>query len=1051
MAPFSPIPFEDLIRRLFHEYNQHGKILGMPREKFFHELPGVNLAVTYMGRKASTPFGPAAGPHTQLAQNLVLAWLAGARIMELKTVQILDQIEIARPCIDTSTIGFNVEWSQELSLEASQREYVKAWMLLEIIKQAELLGEEFSQHHCETVFDLSLGYDFKGIKSPAMHDYIQGLKQAERTIASLRQEIPPEFSRFKDFTYNPQIIDTVTLSTFHGCPADQIDHIVSHLLTEHQVNVIVKFNPTLLGQEEVEHLLYDELGYHDLQLKPDAFAQDLQFAQAVELIRSMTHTADSLGKSIGVKFTNTLLVHNHREYFSDDEMYVSGPPLHLIALRLLEKFHDALGPLRHRLPISFSAGVDEANFADVASLNLVPVTVCTDMLKVPGSEKGAAYLQHLGDQMEAVGAINMTDYRMKRFDHAVAAIEDVFAMLLAEVRQTVQQTPEPERDVTTQVQLQIFNALHDRVLNAFQENSNSLELLTTDALIITDTLKTYAQRFGASADFPRSFTQLYDRIIAATARKNLTSLLDQTRQNPRYTSAKNSRMPRKLPLELTLHDCTSCGRCLAVCPNNANFVYHVQPGSTPYHNYTLTADGVTESEGGVFTLEKFYQIANFDDCCNECGLCEQHCVETGYPAQAKPKYFGSRQRWQERPDLDGFWVEVADGRQEIAGRIGGQEYTLIFDCQADRITFSDGTVEAVFAFPDHTLVTANALSAQPPLGHVLDVHAYHVLFTQLQGVLNRDNCNYVNVKYQYECQKQPVNLRGIIAVLNTPFSEQNQVDLSALRKHVRLALDEGVVGFLTPAMAGEVDKLTDAERQSIVETVLDEVKQQASVIGCASAATQAERLKHVEYLLKAGCDGVLVRIPYRNDQQYAREVREIANLNPDLLMLQDWDATGYGIPVPLIKQLFYEIEAFRCLKIEVVPAGVKYTQVLEATGGALHVSGGWGVTQMIEALDRGVHAFMPTGMYAIYTHIYRLYQAGQRVEARELFYKLLPVLAFSNQHLDISIHFFKRLLYRQGVYTSPNVRAPITPFDRHHAALADELIERVHNLLVSLQ
>jgi putative selenate reductase len=203
----------------------------MPKENFFEELPGVNLSVHYIAKQASTPFGPAAGPHTQLAQNIVLAWLTGSRIIELRTIQILDQLELPRPCIDTENIGFNVEGSQELRLEDSLREYVKAWMLIEMIKASELLGEEFSKHHCDTIFDLSIGYDFKGIKSKKIRSYIKELKNATATIDSLRGEIPSEFSRFKDLEYKPQIIDSIILSTFHGCPADQVDHIVSHLLT----------------------------------------------------------------------------------------------------------------------------------------------------------------------------------------------------------------------------------------------------------------------------------------------------------------------------------------------------------------------------------------------------------------------------------------------------------------------------------------------------------------------------------------------------------------------------------------------------------------------------------------------------------------------------------------------------------------------------------------------------------------------------------------------------------------------------------------------------
>jgi dihydrodipicolinate synthase/N-acetylneuraminate lyase len=294
--------------------------------------------------------------------------------------------------------------------------------------------------------------------------------------------------------------------------------------------------------------------------------------------------------------------------------------------------------------------------------------------------------------------------------------------------------------------------------------------------------------------------------------------------------------------------------------------------------------------------------------------------------------------------------------------------------------------------------------------------------------------------------KELLDLRGIMTVLNTPFTAEDALELSGLRRNVRAALEAGVAGFLVPAMASEVDRLSAAERRSLVETVLAENAGRVPVIGGASAATAAERLQRCGELIGLGCSGVLVSIPFENEAQYEREVRELNGLSPGFLMLQDWDFRGYGLPVPLIVRLFEEVVSFRCLKVEVVPAGVKYSEVLRATGGRLHVSGGWAVMQMIEALDRGVHAFMPTGMHELYVRIDRLYREGRREQARVLFERLLPVLAFSNQHLDISIRFFKRLAWRQGIYGTPRVREPLLAFDAVHERVADELIERVLEL-----
>jgi dihydrodipicolinate synthase/N-acetylneuraminate lyase len=294
--------------------------------------------------------------------------------------------------------------------------------------------------------------------------------------------------------------------------------------------------------------------------------------------------------------------------------------------------------------------------------------------------------------------------------------------------------------------------------------------------------------------------------------------------------------------------------------------------------------------------------------------------------------------------------------------------------------------------------------------------------------------------------KECLPLRGIVTVLNTPFTANNELDAGALRRHVRVALAAGVAGFLAPAMASEVDKLSSVERDLFVETVLDEVRGRAVVVGGASAATSSERVNLSQRLVTAGCDGVLVSIPYENDEQYARAVHEVADTAPPFLMLQDWDPRGYGVPLATLVKLFETVEAVRAVKVEVVPAGRKYSELLAATGGRLHVSGGWAVMQMIEALDRGVHVFMPTALHAIYVRIYQLYTGDQRQAARDLFDQVLPILAFSNQHLDISIHFFKRLLFAQGIYPTPAVRPPILPFDETHIRIADELIARASAL-----
>ncbi len=289
-------------------------------------------------------------------------------------------------------------------------------------------------------------------------------------------------------------------------------------------------------------------------------------------------------------------------------------------------------------------------------------------------------------------------------------------------------------------------------------------------------------------------------------------------------------------------------------------------------------------------------------------------------------------------------------------------------------------------------------------------------------------------------------LFGIVTVLNTPYKTDNTIDLSALKRNVNYALDAGVAGFLVPAMASEVYKLSEKERIEMVAAVLEEVNDRVPVIAGAGETDLTKSKRLISEYIRVGCKNVLFQIPFQDENQFKNHFNELAETGPEMIMLQDWDASGYGLPDKLILELFETVETFRCLKVETVPAGVKYSRILELTNWQLNVSGGWAVSQMIEGLKRGVHAFMPTGMHRIYSQIYRLWKSGKETEAEILFREILPVLAFSNQHLDISIHFFKRLLFKQGIYPTDLVRKPILPFDTIHREIADKHIQKIIEL-----
>ncbi|HEX7529292.1 MAG TPA: glutamate synthase, partial [Thermoanaerobaculia bacterium] len=318
MSTLRPLPLSVLVRRAAEELPT-GSIYDLPMRHVFRGFPGRDLSVSFHGHRSATPIGPAAGPQTQLAQNVALSYLSGGRILELKTVQVNDHLVIPRPCIDMRTVGFNIEWSQELLVEDSLREYAKARLLVAILD--ELCGIPDAER--DVVFDVSVGYDLQGIRSPKMAAFFDGARDASTILdeerAALRRELPSSLRHCADIPCPERLSDSVTLSTFHGCPAEEIDAIGRHLLVEEGLHTIVKLNPTLLGYEETEGILHGRLGYGHIALRRSAFEKDLGWADALSIARDLVGEAARRGLGFGFKVTNTLVVANAGDFMPGDE------------------------------------------------------------------------------------------------------------------------------------------------------------------------------------------------------------------------------------------------------------------------------------------------------------------------------------------------------------------------------------------------------------------------------------------------------------------------------------------------------------------------------------------------------------------------------------------------------------------------------------------------------------------------------------------------------------------------------------------------------------
>ena len=373
-----PIPFKSLMNWVITEYVGCGDVFGVHKQ---YHATGKSLPI--FGERIETPFGPAAGPNSQLAQNIIAAYAAGARFFEVKTVQKMDGADLAacvpRPCILANDEGYNQEWSTELTVPQAMDEYIKAWCALKVLSKVYGFGDPDG-----FVLNMSVGYDLEGIKGEKVNTYIDGMMDASRTAIfgeckEVLKELFPQETAFID-AISPRVSRSVTVSTLHGCPPDEIERIASYLISEKHLHTFVKCNPTILGYETARRTL-DSMGYDYIVFDEHHFNEDLQWADAVPMFERLQALADSCGLEFGLKLSNTFPVDTTRGELPNNEMYMSGRSLFPLTI---EMCHRISRQFKGKMRISFAGGAEYFNCDKLFAAGIWPITVATTILKPGG-------------------------------------------------------------------------------------------------------------------------------------------------------------------------------------------------------------------------------------------------------------------------------------------------------------------------------------------------------------------------------------------------------------------------------------------------------------------------------------------------------------------------------------------------------------------------------------------------------------------------------------------------------------------------------------------
>ena len=388
----TPIPFRELMTWITTEYRRDGAVFGVhkPYKAGMKKLP-------IFGETIETPFGPAAGPNTQLAQNIIAGYFAGARFFELKTVQKMDGADLAacinRPCILAEDECYNCEWSTELYVQQAFEEYVKAWCALKIMAKVYGLGDPNG-----FVFNMSVGYDLAGIQGEKIDTFLNGMVDASKTpifqecIAVLKEFFPGE-SDYID-TITPHVSGSVTVSTLHGCPPDEIERIASYLLEKKHLHTFVKCNPTILGYETARSIL-DSMGYDYIAFDDHHFKEDLQYADAVPMFHRLQALADREGLEFGLKLSNTFPVDVKAGELPSEEMYMAGKSLFPLTTTMAAMMAKEFGG---KLRLSYAGGADAFNIDKLFACGIWPITMATTELKPGGYQR----FTQIGDKLDAL-------------------------------------------------------------------------------------------------------------------------------------------------------------------------------------------------------------------------------------------------------------------------------------------------------------------------------------------------------------------------------------------------------------------------------------------------------------------------------------------------------------------------------------------------------------------------------------------------------------------------------------------------------------------------
>jgi len=271
------------------------------------------------------------------------------------------------------------------------------------------------------------------------------------------------------------------------------------------------------------------------------------------------------------------------------------------------------------------------------------------------------------------------------------------------------------------------------------------------------------------------------------------------------------------------------------------------------------------------------------------------------------------------------------------------------------------------------------------------------------------------------CSTTDTRLSGVLPVLQTPFTPDQQIDAAALQREIDWAFDVGADGVVV-AMVSEISRLNKSGRRKLAALTCEALHGRGfSVIsvGSETAGGAVELAQHAECV---GASAVMAVPPVATKPDSSAALDYFSRIAESVsIPLVVQDASSYfGSPIDLNVYLSL-LEAFGADRIyfkpEASPLGSNLSKLRDATLGAARIFEGSGGINLVDCYRRGIVGTMP-GMDLL-DGIVALWQALQSGDEARIYQLSLPIGALVALQLQAGLDGFlaieKHILKRRGL------------------------------------